>query len=156
MKIKIPKQFKNIPKKPKTKANRELKSKNKEIFAQQPKINFQFLFPKNKRFITEVFSVSFLVFFLTFTVLIVSFFITIKLLKKLKINLNNRRFLREKILKNNKQILQYSNFKRLYEKSVLLSLQSGNTSLARSNLKKALNLDPNDKELLKLKSLTGN
>ncbi len=111
------------------------------------------LFPKNKRFIPEAFSASFLVFLMAVLGIIGSFFIGNKLLVNIQTNKNNYLILQKELSQTQTEIAQYNDFKYLYLKGAVLAYEFKDYNLARNYLQNAINLDPNDEKILKLKPI---
>ena len=112
----------------------------------------QFLFPNNKRFITEVKSASFWAFLISLIGIIVAIFIGFYLFKKTSANQERQHVLKMQFSQTQAQITKYPDIKYLYLKAAILAFELKNSTKAKILLQKAIKLDPNDQQTLRVKA----
>ena len=112
----------------------------------------QFLFPNNKRFITEVKSASFWAFLTSLIGIIVAIFIGFYLFKKTSANQKRQHVLKMQFSQTQAQITKYPDIKYLYLKAAILAFELKNFTQAKILLQKAIKLDPNDQQTLRVKA----
>ena len=112
----------------------------------------QFLFPNNKRFITEAKSASFWAFLISLIGIILAVFIGFYLLKATSANQKKQQALKTELNQTSAQIIKYPDIKYLYLKAAILTFELKDFTQAKILLQKAIKLDPNDKQTLQVKA----